>query len=109
MHINNKFDHIEDVLINLYSGQWFGWSDSSNKVYQNLIIHDKSKDKPTKKFLEDKLKKQQSDYDFKQYQGDRIQEYPSIQELIVALYDEEDKQSVIERRAEVKSKFPKPD
>ena len=31
-------DHIEDVLIRLNTGQWFGWSDSSNKVYANLTV-----------------------------------------------------------------------
>ena len=40
-------NHIEDYLVKLHTGQWFGWSDSKNKVYANLIIHDASKDKPT--------------------------------------------------------------
>ena len=31
-------DHIEDYLAQLHTGQWFGWSDSKNKVYANLII-----------------------------------------------------------------------
>ena len=34
-------DHIEDYLANLHAGSWFGWSDSKNKVYANLIIHSK--------------------------------------------------------------------
>ena len=40
-------DHIEDYLVSLHTGQWFGWSDSKNKVYANLIIHDDSKSKPS--------------------------------------------------------------
>ena len=40
-----RFDHIEDVLVQLHTGQWFGWSDSKNKVYENLIIHEKIWDK----------------------------------------------------------------
>ena len=51
----------------------------------------------------------QADYDSKQYQRDRLAEYPSIQELVVALYDEEDKQAIIERRNAVKAKYPKPE
>ena len=39
-------EHIEDVLVHLHSGQWFGWSDSKNKVYANLVIHS-ADDKPT--------------------------------------------------------------
>ena len=34
-------NHIEDYLVKLHTGQWFGWSDSKNKVYANLIIHPK--------------------------------------------------------------------
>ena len=33
-------DHIEDYLITVRKGQWFGWSDSKNKIYANLIVHD---------------------------------------------------------------------
>ena len=49
MEMNGRYDHIEDVLARLHSGQWFGWSDSKNKVYANLIIHHDSKTKPTEK------------------------------------------------------------
>ena len=40
MDDNGRYTHIEDVLVKLHSGQWFGWSDSKNKIYANLIIHD---------------------------------------------------------------------
>ena len=33
-------DNIEDYLVTVRMGQWFGWSDSKNKVYANLIVHD---------------------------------------------------------------------
>ena len=39
MDTNNRPDHIEDYLANLHTGQWFGWSNSKNKVYANLVIH----------------------------------------------------------------------
>ena len=58
-------DHIEDYLVQLHTGQWFGWSDSKNKVYANLIIHDKTKQKPTKKQCEDGLANLQSQFDTK--------------------------------------------
>ena len=38
MDINGRPNHIEDYLITLHSGQWFGFSDWKNKVYENLII-----------------------------------------------------------------------
>jgi hypothetical protein len=49
-----------------------------------------------------------ADYDSKQYSRDRQAEYPSIEELVVALYDSEDKAEIDRRRAEVKNKYPKP-
>jgi len=55
--------HIEDYLISLHTGQWFGWSDSKNKVYANLIIHDNSKTKPTEQECIDGLAQLQADYD----------------------------------------------
>ena len=63
MDSNNRPDHIEDYLARLHSGQWFGWSDSKNKVYANLIIHDNSKTKPTEQECTDGLAQLQSDYD----------------------------------------------
>jgi len=58
-----KPKHIEDYLINLHTGQWFGWSDSKNKVYANLIIHDDSKAKPTEQECINGLAQLQSDFD----------------------------------------------
>ena len=59
-------DHIEDYLITLHAGQWFGWSDPKNKVYANLIIHDVSKSKPTEQECINGLAQLQSDFDTKQ-------------------------------------------
>ena len=61
-----KPEHIEDVLIHLHSGQWFGWSDSKNKVYENLVIYYADKEKPTKEWLESELNRQQKEWDDKQ-------------------------------------------
>ena len=58
-----KPNHIEDYLIRLHTGQWFGWSDSKNKIYSNLIIHDNSKTKPTEQECIDGLTQLQIEYD----------------------------------------------
>jgi len=58
-----KPENIEDVLVHLHSGQWFGWSDSKNKVYVNLVIHHTDKEKPTKEWLEAELTRQQGEWD----------------------------------------------
>jgi len=63
MDINGRPTHIEDYLVSLHTGQWFGWSDSKNKVYANLIIHDDSKSKPSESDCTNGLATLQSDYD----------------------------------------------
>ena len=62
MDFNGRPDHIEDVLIYLHSGQWFGWSDSKNKVHENLVIYT-ADEKPSKEWLESELVKKQEAWD----------------------------------------------
>ena len=50
----------------------------------------------------------QAEYDALDYARKRKAEYPSIEELVVALYDAEDKTAVDEKRAAVKAKYSKP-
>ena len=118
MDIEGRYNHIEDVLCTLHSGQWFSWSDSKNKIYANLILTgkmgvggelvDNPHSLPTEKSLTDALAKQQSDWDTQEYARNRQAEFPSIQDLVVALYDTDDKSAVEAKRAAVKLKYPKP-
>jgi hypothetical protein len=103
---NGRYDHIEDVLVTLHSGQWFGWSDSTNKVYANLVIHNSDYDKPTEKSLTDALAKQQSDFDALAYSRKRKAEYPSVQECVHAILDDQ-LDALQAKRAEIKTKYPK--
>ena len=60
---------------------------------------------------EDILAKQaelQTEYDNKDYARKRKAEYPSISDLVVALYDTDDKAVIDSKRAEIKLKYPKP-
>ena len=63
MDNNGRPNHIEDYLVQLHAGQWFGWSNPKNKVYANLIIHDSSKDKPSESDCTNGLATIQSNYD----------------------------------------------
>ena len=101
-----KPDHIEDYLVTVRIGQWFGWSDSKNKIYENLIVHDGGS-KPTEQECTDGLSQMQTEYDALDYARKRKSEYPSIEELVVALYDTDDKAAIETKRAEVKAKYPK--
>ena len=49
----------------------------------------------------------QAEYDAQDYARKRKAEYPTIEELVVALYDSEDKAAIDEKRAAVKLKHPK--
>ena len=51
----------------------------------------------------------QAEYDAQEYARNREAEFPSIQDLVVALYDTDDKSAVEAKRAAVKAKFPKPE
>jgi len=63
MDNNGRPNHIEDYLVSLHPGQWFGWSDAKNKVYANLIILDDSKSKPSESDCTSGLATLQSDFD----------------------------------------------
>ena len=114
--MSRRFNHIEDILVSMHEGQWFGWSDSKNKVYANLIIHPQIADgivgmkdnpysKPTEKELTDALAKQQSDFDA-DYSRKREAEYPSIQECVHAILDDQ-LDALQAKRASIKTKYPK--
>ena len=105
-NLTGRADHIEDFLVTVRTGQWFGWSDSKNKIYANLIVHDDGS-KPTEQECIDGLQKLQDDFDAQDYARKREAEYPSVQDLVVALYDTDDKSAIEAKRAEVKAKYPK--
>ena len=54
------------------------------------------------------MDKLETEYDNQQYARNRKAEYPSIEELVVALYDTDDKAAIDSKRAEIKLKYPKP-
>ena len=82
-----KPDHIEDYLITVRTGQWFGWSDSKNKVYTNLVVHDGGS-KPTESECNDGLKALQDAWDTNHasYKLNRKKEYPKLQDQLDAIY-----------------------
>ena len=73
MRLDGRADHIEDYLVTVRTGQWFGWSDSNNKVYANLIVHDGGS-KPTEADCTNGLKALQDDWDEKnkEYKVQRV-------------------------------------
>ena len=87
MDLKNRPDHIEDYLITVRTGQWFGWSDSSNKIYSNVIVHDGGS-KPTEKQCTDGLKALQDTWDLENdsYKSKRRAEYPDYATQLDDIY-----------------------
>jgi hypothetical protein len=110
MDINGRPDTLEDFLVQHRTGQWFGFDnlngDEANKTYENFIVHDGGS-KPTEQECIDGLAQLQTEYDALDYARKRKAEYPTIEELVVALYDTDDKSAIEAKRAEVKAKYPK--
>ena len=79
--------HIEDYLVRVRKGQWFGWSDSKNKVYANLVVHDGGA-KPSESDCTNGLKALQDAWDLENdsYKSKRRDEYPSIAEQLDDIY-----------------------
>ena len=53
---------LEDYCCSLHYGCWYGFSDSKNKTYANLVIHSDDT-KPTEQECIDGLAQLQSDFD----------------------------------------------
>ena len=100
-------DHIEDYLIKVRAGQWFGWSDSKDKIYANLIVHDGGS-KPSEADCTAGLKAMQDAWDLENdsYKSKRRAEYPSIADQLDDIYHNgiDDWKNTIKS---IKDKYPK--
>jgi hypothetical protein len=105
---------ITTVLVNDTDYKGAEWSlngspTNESEFVSSFVLHKRNGKKiPTWADLQEKLAVLQSEYDAKEYQRLREPEYPTIAELVVALYDTDDKADIDKRRADVKSKYPKP-
>ena len=108
MRIDGRADHIEDYLITVRTGQWFGWSDPLSKIYANLIVHDGGS-KPTEKQCTDGLAALQAAWDLENdsYKSQRKAEYPSIEDQLDTIYHSGVAGWKTAIKA-IKDKYPKP-
>jgi hypothetical protein len=91
-----------DALRALVTGA-FGSDDNAEEV-----AYLEGQTPPSKEEIDAKFKELQTDYNAKQYQRDRINEYPDLQECIHAILDGE-LTALQKKRSAVKDKFPKPE
>jgi len=89
--LTGRPDHIEDVLVKLHKGQWFGWSDSKDKVYSNIVIHDDQYSKPSKASLEAGLVQAQDDFDWQGVRRERDSLLSGSDHILMPDYPLEDK------------------
>ena len=87
MRMDGRPDHIEDYLVKVRTGQWFGWSDSKNKIYANLVVHDGGS-KPTETECTDGLAALQAawDLEYDSYKSKRRDAFPSLAEQLDMQY-----------------------
>ena len=108
MDLKNRPDHIEDYLITVRTGQWFGWSDSSNKIYANLIVLDGGT-KPTESDCTTGLTALQTAWDLENnsYKSQRRAEYPDLVSQLADIYHNgiDGWKTTIKA---IKDKYPKP-
>ena len=92
-------NHIEDALCRMHTNQWFGWTDSKNKIYANLklsakvgisgnIVDNPVTELPTESEVNAKLKELQDAWDLENdsYKSKRKAEYPSIIDQLDNIY-----------------------
>ena len=87
--------HPTVVTINVSDGGTEAWDKDGNVVVLNESL------------ITEEMTKIQTEYDAQDYARKREGEYPSVQDLVVALYDTDDKAAIDAKRAEIKLKYPK--
>ena len=91
-----------DAIKSLVGGALWGHSDGTNMKY----IDDQTP--PTDEEIDVEIARHKAEYDALAWKRSREENYPTIAELTVALYDTDDKADIEAKRAEVKAKYPKP-
>ena len=104
-------NQIEHYLIEVRGGAWFGWSDPSNKIYANLIVHDGGS-KPTETECTEGLAALQAawDLEFDSYKSKRRAEFPSQEEQLDMQYWDQVNGTTTWKDSikAIKDKYPKP-
>ena len=76
-------------------------------AYSDIIWLDETDEIPSEADVMAERQRLIDEYDAQDYARKREKEYPSVQDLTVALYDTDDKAAIEAKRAEIKLKYPK--
>jgi len=84
------------------------WTVKGVAIPDDILVENES-DMPTKVAIEAEIERLDLEYKSQEYARNREAEFPSIKDLVVALYDTDDKSAIETKRAEIKTKYPKPE
>ena len=102
---------IEDYLLRLHGGQWFGFDnlngDDANKTYANLVIHSDDA-KPTEQECTDGVAAMQTNWDTQTYARSRKKEYDQLNQFEMQFDDDRDSTTTwVDKINEIKGRHPK--
>ena len=98
---------LEDYLAELHTGQWFGWSNSKNKIYANVVIHSNDL-KPTEQECLDGIATLQAEYDSQEYARARATEYSALNQFEMQFDDQVNGTTTwVDAINAIKQEFPK--
>ena len=107
-YLTGRANHIEDYLVTVRTGQWFSWSDPTNKIYANLVVLDGGS-KPSESDCTSGLAALQAAWDLENdsYKSQRRAEYPDLVSQLDDIYHNgiDGWKSTIKA---IKDKYPKP-
>jgi hypothetical protein len=101
--------HISQAILSLRPSASF--TIEGEQKYENIVWNSSDLNKPSKIEVTNELERLQEEYDSKEYQRLRAQEYPSVTDYLDAVVkgDLEQQQAYIDACLAVKAKYPKPE
>ena len=101
--------HIGEAILSLNSLAVYKLTAANGQDIDNAEITWLEDTTPISKAdIKAEMERLQAEYEAQDYERKRKEEYPTIEELVVALYDTDDKAAIETKRAAVKAKYPKP-
>ena len=95
------------IHLGFESGKDFWCADKSDGKGPYIAEWLSEKSQPSEAEIATAVKAYEDQWNAQEYARQREAEYPSIKELVVALYDTDDKAAIDAKRAAVKAKYPK--
>ena len=94
---------IPDAIARCVTNVGFAWDEE-----RGIILWESEEAQPTQAEIDAMMVTLQEEWESESYARNRQAEFPSIKDLVVALYAENDRAAIDAKRAEVKLKYPKP-